>query len=93
MILSTKPMPPLELPSPCGVCSEPIVMPRRVRHIIRQRWRYRLEQLQYAPGEWGGVKIVDAYYFQPHHRRAIRYWRDTRPHRRRTFVRRHLTRR
>lgn len=91
MVLSTRPMPPLVLPLPSGERGE-VVMPRRVRHIVRLHWRYHVEQLQYAPGEWGGVAITDQHYFQPKHRRARRAWRDTRPSRRSRILPRCLTR-
>jgi hypothetical protein len=90
MILSTKPMPPLPLPCTCG-CSQVFEYPRRIRHIVKLHWRYKLQEMRNG-NQWGGVYIDAPHYFQPRHRRAQRYWRDTRPNRRRNIRPRCLTR-
>lgn len=91
MILSRLPLPPLDLPCTCG-CEERIVFPRRLRHVVKERWRYHIEEI-YCNGRWGGVAIHATHYFQPHHRYARRFWRDTRPTRRKALRPRCLTRR
>lgn len=78
MILSTKPLPPLILPCPCG-CGETLSFRQQVRHIVLHRWRYRMRRMLNGT-QWGGVAIEEAHYFQPRHRRARRWWRDTHPH-------------
>ena len=80
MILSIKPMEPLILPCACG-CAGRIIMPRRIVHIARTHWRYKVQQM-WNGGIWLGVAILDTHYFQPKHRHARRYWKDTRPRRR-----------
>jgi hypothetical protein len=83
MILSIKPMPPLDLPCACG-CNLVFAYPRRLRHIVRARWRYSLEEMR-SGDQWGGIAIRAPHYFQPRHRRARRFWAD---HRVRRFGRR-----
>ena len=78
MILSNKPIAPLTSPCPCG-CGATLIIPRQVRHVVRQRWRYKLEMIQRG-GQWGGVSLGEQHYFQPRHRRARRWWRVSRVH-------------
>jgi len=67
MILSERRMKPLELPCSCG-CGAVAITPQRLRHVVKQGWRYRMITVRLA-GVWYGFAITEAFYFPRYHAR------------------------